>query len=160
MLAKSEIVLKNLKSGVPETFTLRRMTIRDKCSLDEWIRRRYVADALQDAEIMKSSIQRKIVFATANELDFLVNSWAASDQIWLARLIWQCVCWATDTMNFDDFFVTFFNQEMGDGQAEEFYKQNWNASRESRGFIAGENPTVAKNIPESQASHSGNVSSL
>ena len=158
MLATAEITLKKLGTGESSIFVLHRMTLRDKCSLDEWIRRRYVADALKETELnSKDSLNRKVIFAAANEMDFLSNSWAVADQLWLARFIWQCITWKQETIGFESFFNQYFNQELGESVQSVEYQSNWLALKESRGFITGENPTVARTETEKE-NRSGNES--
>lgn len=140
MFATSQLVLQKLTSGENQTFTLHRLTLQDKCTLDEWMRRRYVFDALKEVETGRDTTSRRIVFATANELDFLVNSWAVPDQIWLSRFIWQCITDKTKP-TFEAFFEQFFEHEIGNDEEKKRFDENWNAIKESRGFVTCENPT-------------------
>lgn len=157
MFATSQLVLQKLSTGEKFTYVLRRLTLQDKCTLDEWMRRRYVFEALKEVETGKDVTSRKIVFATANELDFLANSWILPDQIWLARFIWQCIADVTKP-TFEVFFQQYFEHEIGEKEQNERFDDNMNAIRESRGFVVCENPTAKKEDSQTDAeSPSGNT---
>jgi len=101
MLSKEiEIELKNTATGTPKAFKVKKMTLANKCNLDQWVRLQYVHQA------RKNGIPLKEAEAEAEYLDIIENCWFLPEQRRQAIVMYELI---QPSMTFSDFEQQFFS---------------------------------------------------